>query len=129
MDAEQISEIANELGRAVESADIAALDRLYSDDAVVWHNINNKDQSRADNLKLLSGIPGVFDVFRYINIRRHIFDDGFVQQHDIDLRYKDGKQTLVHICMVVSVRDGKITRIDEYIDSAQADFADHPAFK
>jgi ketosteroid isomerase-like protein len=123
MNSDQINKLADELFRSVEKFDMAALDRLYAADTVVWHNTDNIAQSRTENLKLLSQIPALFEVFKYTNIRRELVKEGFVQQHDLVLRSKQGAESVVHICMVVQVRNNKIARIDEYMDSAQINAA------
>lgn len=123
MESDQLNKLADELFRSVEQFDMAALDRLYAEDAVVWHNTDNTAQSRMDNLKLLSQIPVLFEVFKYTNIRRQLFKEGFVQQHDLVLRSKHGVEFVVHVCMVVQVENDSIARIDEYMDSVQINAA------
>ena len=123
MESDQINMIADELFRSVEKLDMVALDRVYAEDVVVWHNTDNIAQSKIDNIKLLSGIPALFDVFKYTNIRRQVLTEGFVQQHDLVLKSKRGVEFIVHVCMVVKVKGNHIIRIDEYMDSAQINAA------
>ena len=104
-----------------------ALAGLYSHDMIVWHNFDNRAQSREENIELLSHLPEMFHEFKYTNIRRHIIDDGFVQQHDLSLVKKDGTRNTVHVCMVVKLRHNHIVRIDEYFDTSQAAFPEVPA--
>ena len=56
---------------------------------------------------------------RYEEIRRHVTPAGFVQQHVLRGTAPNGKPLEVPACILCSVKDGRITRLDEYLDSAQ----------
>jgi ketosteroid isomerase-like protein len=51
-------------------------------------------------------------------IRRSATDDGFVQRHVLVVTNRAGRRVEVPACIVATVHDGRITRIDEYFDSA-----------
>ena len=111
--------VANRFFAAIESTDIAALDAIYTRDAVIWHNYDNVEQPRDDNIAMLSRFPTMFKSFRYANIRRQYFDGGFVQQHVCRGVKSSGEPFEVPNCMVVAMRGEQIARIDDYFDSAQ----------
>lgn len=49
------------------------------------------------------------------------FEGGAVQQHVLrGTRVSTGEEVALHACVVIAVEDGKITRLDEYFDSAEA---------
>jgi ketosteroid isomerase-like protein len=49
-----------------------------------------------------------------------VFPGGFVQQHVLrGTRKHDGERLALPACIVCAVKDGKITRLDEYFDSAR----------
>ena len=48
-----------------------------------------------------------------------VFDGGFVQQHELRGVRQDGVAVRLAACIVCAVEDGRITRLDEYFDSAQ----------
>jgi ketosteroid isomerase-like protein len=52
--------------------------------------------------------------------RREALKDGFVQQHILEATLPDGTRWEMPACVVVRMKDGVITRLDEYIDSAHA---------
>ena len=54
---------------------------------------------------------------RFTDVRRHGIDGGFVQQHVLNLDWGSGSGALPG-CIVVQLRDGLISRIDEYLDGA-----------
>jgi uncharacterized protein len=111
--------LADRFFAAIEAVDRAALDAIYTADAVVWHNYDNVEQPRDANIEMLSNIPTMFKSFRYVKIRRAFFDGGFVQQHVVTGVKASGEAFEVPNCMVVTVRGDQIARIDDYFDSAQ----------
>jgi ketosteroid isomerase-like protein len=48
-----------------------------------------------------------------------VFDGGFTHQHELQGVRRDGVRVHLAACIVCQVADGKITRLDEYFDSAQ----------
>jgi ketosteroid isomerase-like protein len=116
---EELDALANRFFAAIEAVDATTLDALYTPDAVVWHNYDNVEQPRADNIAMLASFPRMFREFRYAQIRRQFFPGGFVQQHVCRGVKVGGESFAVPNCMVVSVRGGRICRIDDYFDSAQ----------
>jgi ketosteroid isomerase-like protein len=108
------------LFHAVEAGDIEAVAACYADDIVIWHNYDGVEQSGADNLRVLEWVIAKLADRRYEVVRRIAVDDGFVQQHVLHGRVsRNGAELHVPACMVCTVRDGKITRIDEYLDITQ----------
>jgi ketosteroid isomerase-like protein len=118
MNSDSMDRLADRFVNAIESADRQSLESIYAPDAVVWHNYNNLEQSRNDNIAAIAKHPQLFKSFQYANIRRAFFDGGFVQQH-VARGIKAGGQAFeVPVCMVVTVRGDHISRVDEYFDSA-----------
>lgn len=111
--------LATRFYTAIEGGDAATLAALYTPDAVVWHNSDNREQPRAENLAMLATFKQMFSSFEYQNIRRTFFDGGFVQQHNVQGVTVRGEKFDVICCSIFTVRDNKIARIDEYLDTAQ----------
>jgi len=113
-------EIADRLFAAIEAGDVAAVADCYASDTVIWHNYDGYEQPAADNLRVLAWMVQNLVDRRYEIVRRIATDDGFVQQHVLHGRSARTNATLhVPACMVCTVRNGKIARIDEYLDTAQ----------
>jgi len=55
----------------------------------------------------------------YEIIRRVPAPDGVLQQHVLRGRLRGGAEVELHAAMYLQVRDGHITRIEEYLDSAR----------
>jgi len=116
---ESMQRIADRFFAAIEAVDCATLDAIYTPDAVIWHNYDNVEQPRDDNIAMLANFRTMFKSFRYADIRREFFDGGFVQQHVCKGVKANGDSFEVPNCMVVTMRGEQIARIDDYFDSAQ----------
>jgi ketosteroid isomerase-like protein len=103
---------------ALEAGDIDTLREIYSPDAVIWHNDDLIEQSVDDNLKVLQGLHKAVSGLHYEIIRRAPAGDGVIQQHVLRGTLPDGQAVALHAAMYLQVRDGHVTRIEEYLDSA-----------
>lgn len=112
-------EVADRLFRAVVAGDVAAVRALYTDDAVVWHNHDGIAQTVEQNLRLVDWLAKNVRELRYEEVRRQRTEQGFVQQHVLRGIAPSGREVSLPACLVVTVAGGRITRIDEYFDSAQ----------
>ena len=56
----------------------------------------------------------------YEVVRRERLDDGFLQQHVLRGLTRTGEPFAMPACMIVRCAAGRITRIEEYLDPAQA---------
>ena len=114
----EINTLADRVFAAIEAGDTEAVAACYADDAVVWHNTDQVEQNKADNLRVLSWLVDHTAVRSYRDIRRTVIDHGFVQQHSLHVGFDDGRTADLPACLVVAVADGLVVRIDEYIDGA-----------
>ncbi len=107
---------------AAEAGDATDLADIYAPDAVIWHNHDDKETTVEQNGRLLEGMARWVSDRRYTERRVSAFDGGAVQQHVLrGTRVSTGEEVALHACAVITVNDdGKITRLDEYIDSAEA---------
>lgn len=111
---------ADSLFDAIERGDVDAVRAIYAPDALIWHNFDQVEQNVDDNLRILGWMANAFTKRFYEVTYRKEWDDGFVQQHVLHLTKKDGTVVALPACIVAHLADGKITRIDEYLDSAQS---------
>jgi uncharacterized protein len=106
---------------AIESRNPEAVAALYADDVQVWHNFSDACQDKPTNLAVLTGLCQSVPEIHYDVIERLLLDDGRVmQRHVLRAKVESGDEILIPACMFIAVRRGKITRIDEYLDTAQA---------
>ena len=104
---------------AIEAGDIDTVRAIYSPDALIWHNDDLIEQSVDDNLKVLAGLRKAVSGLRYDVVRRAGLPDGVLQQHVLRGTLANGQDVELHAAMYLRVQDGRVTRIEEYLDSAR----------
>lgn len=118
-DPQEVERLATALFAAIEAGDIGALrERCYAPDALVWHNYDDRAQTVDQNLRTLGWVTRNVTHLRYEDVRRQVTTTGFVQQHVLRGVAPDGTELEVPACLVVTVADERIARIDEYLDTA-----------
>jgi ketosteroid isomerase-like protein len=108
--------VAERLTASFARHDLAAIESLYADDIIVWHSHNQLSEAKAQNIQRLARFFENFTSLRYEQIARAPTPAGYVQQHVItgDCRY--GGRLAMPVCAVATLRDGRISRLDEYFD-------------
>ncbi|HEX7777309.1 MAG TPA: nuclear transport factor 2 family protein [Parvibaculum sp.] len=120
-DTEQtILALAARLLTAIETVNLDEIRRCYCEDARIWHNFDNIDQTVEENLKTFLWMQGAMSDIKYDVRRRFAFPGGYVQQHVLTAKRADGKAFAIPACVVVTVKDGRISRLEEYLDPAPA---------
>ncbi len=113
-------EVADRLFKAIELGDIAAVENIYAPDAKIWHNFDQKIQTATENLAVLGWMVQNMAEIAYGEVRRQPTPSGFVQQHVLTVRVKSsGRRFSIPSCIIATVKGAHITRLDEYLDSAQ----------
>jgi len=115
----EIRELCETFFDAYQDRRLDILDRVLADDCIIWHNVFGRDTTKADNL------AGFADSYRGQRRRTYddrivdTFHDGFVIRYQLRGVQSSGHTGSLWICIVGRVRDGRITRIDEYMDSSK----------
>ncbi|EME20442.1 nuclear transport factor 2 family protein [Rhodococcus triatomae] len=113
-----MDDLADSFFAAVCGGDVDTLTELYAPDARIWHNEDGREQTVRENLRVLRWLARTLENFRYEDIRRHALPTGFAQQHVLRAVLPGHGLLEVPAALFVRVTDGRITRIDEYVDSA-----------
>jgi ketosteroid isomerase-like protein len=111
-------DVADRLFAAVARGDVDAVRALYAPDFEIWHNTDGATQDADSNLRTLAWMAENMRDMRYDDVRLVATETGFVQQHVLRATAANGEQLTLPACMVGVVKDGFITRLDEYFDSA-----------
>ena len=111
-------DVADAVFDAIERGDIDSLTSLWADDIEVWHSNDGVVHGKAENLVVLGWMIENTDTIEYRDAVRDLTAAGFVQRHVLRLTFDDGRTADLPIAIFASVRDGQVTRIDEYVDSA-----------
>ena len=104
---------------ALEAGDIDTVRAIYAPDALIWHNDDLVEQPVDENLKVLQGLHRAVSGLHYDIVRRVPAADGVLQQHVLRGSLPDGTEVELHAAMYLRVKDGHITRIEEYLDSGK----------
>ncbi len=119
MTSQDTLELADRFFKAIEAGDTTILAELYSPEVKVWHNFDQAEQSRDQNLKVLGWLTRHVPDMRYEEIRREVLPDGFLQQHVLRGTAPDGTALEVPAILRIYCSEGIITRVEEYLDTAQ----------
>jgi ketosteroid isomerase-like protein len=104
---------------AIEARDVETIAGLYRNDLAFWFNVTGHAATKTENLAALTSGYDRHRQRRYSDRIVNTFRGGFVMQYTLNISHHDGHETALFPCVVVLCRDGKITRIDEYIDSGK----------
>ena len=117
-DIESIKALAKRFFDAVENGDPDTLEAIYDPDVEIWHNTDRLTVTRAENLTTLKSFIQRAPKRSYQDRRLIAYPGGFVQQHLLIAEQPNGKVLELPACIVCAVANGRITRLDEYFDSA-----------
>lgn len=111
-------ELCERLFAAIMSGDIDAVRSIYAPDAVIWHNNDQVEESPDRNLRTLKWVSTNIKNISYDDMKRQETATGFVQQHILRGIAPNGTALEIPACIICEVKDGKIVRLEEYLDSA-----------
>lgn len=116
---DDIRAMAQRFFDAIEAGDIETMQNSFTPDAAIWHNTDELIVSPAQTAQTLTGMVARIKDREYADRRLTTFPGGFVQQHVLKgKRVQDDVEVRLPCAIVCAVQDGKITRLDEYFDSA-----------
>lgn len=120
MDFSQKDAILTRFFAALTTGDIATVAATYHPEAAIWHNNDNVSQGVEDNLRTLGWVSKNIKGLSYDDIRRTAMDDGrVIQEHVLHGAGPNGKPLAFVACILFTFdEDGRITRLEEYLDSA-----------
>ena len=105
---------------AVERGDTDTARSCYADDAVIWHNFDNREKTVDENMASLEKWKRLVNDRKYELQRLERLPNGYFQQHILSGVTTEGTEILVHACVICTVSDDKITKLEEYLDPASA---------
>ena len=114
-----MNDLGDRLVAAIAAGDVDGVRAIYAPDATIWHNFDQRDQTVDENLATLADLHRRASDLQYTEIRRIVTEDGFVQQHVLTGVARGGALAMPAMIRFF-VRDGRITRLEEYLDTRQA---------
>ena len=113
-------DLARDFFDAVCRADTAFLKKAYAPDAVIWHNTDQTEKSAEASIATIEWLVENISNFRYENIRAMPTPTGFVRLHICRGTHKStGRELCVPVACIGEVKNGRITRFEEYFDGSQ----------
>lgn len=110
--------LADAMFAAIEAGDLDAVAATWGDGFVAWTNTSGTADA-AGTRRLLGWLTTKANGLRYDVVRRILLPDGFIQQHVLRTQAPDGTELAMPACVIATVVDGRIARIDEYLDPSQ----------
>ena len=122
MDEQKMSKLVNGYFDAVQGGDVEKMMTYYHDDAVIWRNIENEELNAIENMKfIMRRASDLTTNRRYEDRKLTVFPGGFVLRAVLRATRKyDGAPLEMQSCAFGLVENGKITRLEGYFDSAEA---------
>jgi ketosteroid isomerase-like protein len=120
---DEIHALAARFFAAIEASDVDTVREIYHPDCVIWHNydpleVRGTGQTVTENLKVLVSLPKRILGAKYDVVQREATETGFIQQHVLRGTMLNGEPFILPACLICVVKDGRITRLDEYFDPA-----------
>ncbi len=101
---------------ALTAGDIEAARACCTEDVVVWHSFDQIPQNIEEAAQGWEQFFAGFPERLFVDARRAPIPNGFVQQHLMVGTTASGVRRAWPVCVMVRLRDGLISRFDEYID-------------
>ena len=95
-------------------------DDVYAEGVSTWHNIGEWEAEIQQTPSRTRRVQAGADL-RVEDVRLRVFDGGWVVQATAVGTDADGEPVRVPTCQVVTLRDGRIARFEEYADSRAAE--------
>ena len=126
MSTQELLTLAKTFFDSIAAGDVETAYSCFAPGAEIWHSNDEAVVTREFTKVVLTAMHKRIRNVDYGDRRLDVFPGGFVQQHVLKgVRKHDGVEVRLSVAVICRVKDGKITRLDEYFDSArQLIFAD-----
>jgi ketosteroid isomerase-like protein len=111
---------ANRFFNGLLEGDLGALEEACAPGSVLWINLTEKERPLEESLPGFARLRARVPDLKMEMVRRRGTSKGFVEQHVLTGTMPTGDPLRVVGCFIGVVQDGRITRLEEYVDSAQA---------
>ena len=111
--------IANNYFESLMEGDEAKMRSVFTPDAMFWTNFSDSDVLIADSIPRWCNLGESFTNLHFEDVRRRGIPGGFLEQHTLCGVDQDGQEMAVKGCFVGTIEDGRVTRLEEYIDPAR----------
>ena len=81
--------------------------------------IDNRELVKGQVMKVVSYLAERVRNLAYEEVKVRVTEDGYVQQHVLRGTAPNGEDVHAYACVIVTLEEGRIRRVEEYLDSAQ----------
>ena len=97
---------------------VDATERIHPE-ARAMQNFVGQEVNARELFQSMRALVDSLSAFAYENPRRIVGRDAVVEQHDVRMTRRDGAEVVLDVCIILRFdTEGRIVRIDEYLDSA-----------
>jgi ketosteroid isomerase-like protein len=112
-----VEEIVAGIDAALEGKDPDAMIAVLAPGAEIWHDYDRKVLDARENMAAIGTLAQIVSDAKMEHVRVAEFDGGFVYQYALHgTVVANGKPFEMQNCIVATVADGLVTRMDEYVD-------------
>lgn len=111
-------QLAHQFFDALQNGDQKAMAGSLGDGATLWHNYDQIEMPFEAIVPGLVKVQALVHDFAYKNRKYASLADGALLQHSLSGTLADGRRLDVPMMVRIYIRDGKIVRFEEYLDSA-----------
>jgi hypothetical protein len=115
----EIRTLCNRFFDAYQNARVAELKEILSEDCLIWTNVFGL-KTRDENLALLPESQKRQRRRVYNDRIVNTFDGGFVIRYTLNIVEHSGRRSALYVALVGLCSQGRIIRIDEYIDPSKS---------
>jgi ketosteroid isomerase-like protein len=115
----ELRALCHRLLDSIERSDIDAVAAVYDPELVFWFNVTGKTISRDESLAALRDGAALHRRRTYDSRVIDTFASGFMVRYALNIVGLDGRRASLWACLVAQCRDGRIVRMDEYLDSGK----------
>lgn len=116
--APETAAVIDRFWQSLADGDLAVTRACATPDLVVWHSYDRLEQGLEESLagwqKMFVALPER----AFVDVRRSPVPGGWVQRHQLLARTAGGTRVGWPVAVFVTLQDGLVHRIDEYIDRA-----------
>ena len=109
--------IAEQFIAAIDAEDTDTMRQLYAEDAKIWHDFDRKEQDPETNIQSLITLRKAIPSVRWVTTRIEPLPQGFLLTYELTMTLK-ARELKIPACVIGSVTDGSITRLEEWINAA-----------
>jgi ketosteroid isomerase-like protein len=115
----ELRELCNRFFDAIERHDMDEIADIYADDFTIWVNVTDSAKTKEQNIQTLVAGKPLHRRRTYDDRRIVTFGTGFLAQYSVNIVQLDGERRSLSACLLAFCKDGRIQRIEEYLDSSR----------